>query len=211
MRLTTTNLKLPSPRRWFELQPPVAATICIFCLLAIGALVGRIRSAPSVLLEATPALSGAIIIIASPIADGPRPTPAPTAAAVVAALPPNALRRAVVAYDSPINGNVLGAIEQGRIYTVLARYGSEWLQADVAGSGVVWLRSADVLDLPAGLADLEPTQAPVVIERPIYVAARPGTAQEAAPTMSEPTAPTMAPQTAAVYDRQVWAMQAAGR
>lgn len=126
-------------------------------------------------------------LLAAPDAPRPAPTPAspiimiatapaqlvPTAAPPmqqVAAVLPNTLRRATVAYDAP-EGNVLGAIEQGRAYSVLARYGADWLQADVTGSGVVWLRSADVLDLPADLADLQPPPAPVVIERPIYVSA----------------------------------------
>ena len=119
MKLTTTNLRLPRAR-WIELSPPVAATICIFLLLLIGLIVGRVRSTPSVAAVPTPALD-AIIIIASPL-----PVVPPTAAAAVAALPPNALRRAVVAYDAP-GGNVLGAIEQGRT---------------VQGSSAVWERLA---------------------------------------------------------------------
>ena len=74
---------------------------------------------------------------------------------------------------------------------------------------MVWLRADQVLDLPAGLADLEPTQAPVVIERPVYIAAQPQPAQQAAPTMSEP--PTMLPQQLVILDRQAWAAQTAGR
>lgn len=164
MKLTTTHLQLPSPRAWWNLPTPVAAAICIFCLLAIAAMVGRIQQTPIAAAVPTPALDP-IIIIASPL-----PVVPPTAAAVIAAVPSNALRRAVVAYDSPANGNALGAIEAGRIYHLLARFGSEWLQADVAGSGVVWLRSSEVLDLPADLADLKPTDAPRVVERqPVYV------------------------------------------
>jgi hypothetical protein len=203
--MKTTNLN-PPRARWTELQPPVAAALVIFFLLLIGLIVGRIRSMPSAAVQPTPPLP--VIIIASPLPQGPVPTAVPPAAQV-AAYAPNALRRAVVAYDAP-GGNVLGAIEQGRTYTVLARYGSDWLQANVDRSGVVWLKADQVLDLPADLVDLEPTPAPVVIERPVYVASQP----QAAPTpepytaASEPPT-TMAPQQAAIYDRQVWAMHAA--
>src|SRR5205823_2105642 len=111
--------------------------ICVVALSGVLAAIGRIQSMPTVAAVPTQALPAPIIIIASPQMDGPRPTPAPTPAAVVAAVvPENALRRAVVAWDSP-NGSVIGAIEQGRAYTVLAKWGSDWLQADVSGSGVV--------------------------------------------------------------------------
>ena len=206
MKLTTTNLRLPSARAWWNLPVPVAAAICVFALLAIAGLVGQLRAAGHIAPAPTPALDP-IIIIASPLPQGIPPTAVP--AAQVAAVLPNTLRGAVVAYDAPA-GNVLGAIEAGRTYALLARYGAEWLQADVAGSGVVWLKADQVLDLPPGLADLEPTPAPVVVERPIYVSAPPAAA-EAAPTVSEPSAPppTMAPQTAAILDRSAWAAAAA--
>lgn len=208
MKLTTTNLNLPRAR-WPELSPPAAAALAIFFLLLIGLIVGRVRSTPSVLLHPTPALDP-IIIIASPLPQGPVPTAAPVQVAAVA---PNALRRAVVAYDSP-SGNVLGAIEQGRVYTVLARFGSDWLQADVQGSGVVWMKADQVLDLPAGLADLEPTQAPVIVERPVYVAAP--MPAVATPETGQFQVAAEQPQTlqqAAILDRQQWAMDAqrAGR
>lgn len=154
--MKTTNLQLP--RRWFDLPVPATIMICVFGLLVIAALFGRIHTGAGVAAEPTPQLP--IIIVASPLPNGPPPTAVP--AAQVAAVLPNGLRRAVVAYDSP-NGSVIGAIEQGRAYTVLARFGADWLQADVTGSGVVWLKADQVLDLPAGLADLQPTEAPSVI------------------------------------------------
>ena len=77
---------------------------------------------------------------------------------------PHTLARALVAYDAP-DGRVIGAIDRGHAYQIVARFGQDWLQADVAGSGVVWLRTAEVFDLPAGLADLQPTAAPPPIVR----------------------------------------------
>ena len=143
----------------------------LICGLLALALVILLASARSWLLG-TPAAPKAIptpalaIIIATPPPAPPTSVPVQQVAAVL----PNTLRGAVVAYDAP-DGTVLGAIEQGRTYQLLARFGAEWLQADVQGSGVVWLRTDQVLDLPAGLADLEPPPAPVVIERAIYVSA----------------------------------------
>jgi hypothetical protein len=102
----------------------------------------------------------------------------------------------------------MGAIEQGRIYSVLARWGADWLQADVAGSGVVWLKAEQVLDLPAGLANLEPTQAPVVVERPIYVTA-PMPAVATLETYTVASEPENVPQQQAVLDRNAWAIVAA--
>jgi hypothetical protein len=89
---------------------------------------------------------------------------------------------------------------------VLARYGSDWLQADVTGSGTVWLRADQVLDLPADLVDLQPPPQPQVV----YIASQPA----AAPTYDPPAAPqepapTMAPQMMVLYDRQQWGAQAA--
>jgi hypothetical protein len=165
MKLTTIKLKLPSVRAWWNLPTPTAATICIFSLLAIAALLGRVRSAPSVAAEPTPALP--IIIIASPRMEPPRPTPAPTAAAVVAVQLP----RFVVCYDQPVNGAVLGPIPAPDASAIVARYGNAWVMTPWNG-GYCWLRAADVglLDV----ADLAPAPAPQVI----YVASEP----QAAPT-----------------------------
>jgi hypothetical protein len=66
--MTTTNLDKPTtPRvRWRDLQPPIAAAVCIFCLLLIGLLAGRVWSAhQSAAAVPTPQLP--IIIIASPL------------------------------------------------------------------------------------------------------------------------------------------------
>jgi hypothetical protein len=204
---TTTNLNNATPRARFDGLPvPIAIAVVIFCLLGIVGAIGRLRSAPSVAVQPTP---GLIILIATQAAVVP-----PTAVPVqVAAVLPNALRRAVVAYDAPA-GNVLGAIEQGRAYSVLARYGSDWLQADVVGSGVVWLKADQVLDLPPGLADLQPPPAPAVVYVPVSAPAP----AYAAPT-PEPNyqvsnaAPTPAPQQLVILDREQWALDAqrAGR
>lgn len=103
------------------------------------------------------------------------PTPQLSVPTVPTTAPPPAglaLPAATVAYAAP-DGAVLGALDAGRAYTPLARYGATWLLADVTGSGAVWLLVEDV-GLPAGqIADIAPTPAPVVvvIERPVPVPA----------------------------------------
>lgn len=103
-----------------------------------------------------------IVLIATPTPSLPR-LPAPAAPAPAGPTLP----RATVAYAAP-GGAVLGGLEPGRAYAVLARYGAAWLQID-AGSGPVWVAASDAgLTVDAALADLAPPPAPqvVVVERP---------------------------------------------
>jgi hypothetical protein len=178
--VTTTRLKTPRrAARWLNQMPPTLSfAIALFIIAGGIASVKGLRSAYEAVTVPTPMLP--IVIIASPL---PLQPPTAVPAVQVAAVLPNRLRRAAVAYDSP-NGNVIGAIEQGRAYQVLARFGGDWLQADVVGSGVVWLRSADVLDLPDGLVDLQPPPAPAVVYVPVSAPAPAYAAPlvEAAPT-----------------------------
>jgi hypothetical protein len=170
--------------------------------LSIGASVYRSLPPPP-LTAIVPTFAPIILIATAPAVVVPTQAPIQVAATL-----PNTFTRAVVAYDSP-NGSALGAIEQGRAYAVLARWGSDWLQADVVGSGVVWLKADQVLDLPSGLADLQPPPTAVVVERPIYVAApMPAIATPESYTVASESLPTMPPQQAAIYDRQQWAIDA---
>jgi hypothetical protein len=160
---TTTHLNLSRASAWLD-RLPIPPALIVACLIFIvaGAItaVGRLGRPPAAAAVPTPVLP-IIIVATAPAVVVPTP-----AAAQVTAVLPNTLRRAVVAYDSP-NGNALGAIEQGRAYAVLARYGADWLQADVRGSGVVWLQTADVFDLPSDLADLAPLPTPQIVTVPI--------------------------------------------
>jgi len=112
---------------------------------------------PPVAVVPTPPL----VVPTSPPA--PSPTPDPRATLVAAA----------VAYASP-GGAVLGALEAGRAYTPLARWGVDYVLIDVAGSGVVWV-NLEAVGLPGGvaLADLAPPPVPEVIyvpqPVPVYV------------------------------------------
>jgi hypothetical protein len=74
----------------------------------------------------------------------------PTSAATETPAP-----RTISAYAAP-DGVLLGQIEETRQITPVAHYGSDWIQADVAGSGLVWLRASDVPHLALTGPDLAP-------------------------------------------------------
>jgi hypothetical protein len=63
--------------------------------------------------------------------------------------------RLLVAFAAP-DGVPLGAIESTRAITPTAHYGSDWIQADVAGSGLIWLRAGDIPALAITGPDLAP-------------------------------------------------------
>ncbi|HWP86453.1 MAG TPA: hypothetical protein VNM70_01140, partial [Burkholderiales bacterium] len=60
----------------------------------------------------------------------------------------------IAVYAAP--GALLGTIEADRQITPIAHYGTDWIQADVEGSGRVWLRAADWPALAIVGVDLEP-------------------------------------------------------
>jgi hypothetical protein len=101
------------------------------------------------------------------------------------------LARAVVAYDAP-DGKVLGAIEPGRPYQLLARSGTAWVLLAIEGSGMVWVRRDDL----EGVVDVA---TPVSSAQPIVIAAEqrrvtPSTlAATAAPTKATVALPAPAP------------------
>jgi hypothetical protein len=81
-------------------------------------------------------------------------TPSPIPATPAVMLP---------AYAAP-NGAALGQIEATRAITPTAHYSSDWIQADVQGSGLVWLRAADWPRLTITGPDLAPR--PTATARP---------------------------------------------
>jgi hypothetical protein len=172
---TTTNLKLAAKR----LDTPPIIVAIVLGIFVLSGLVSFVQHLPARAV-ATPT-PGVIILIATA---QPQSTPA---AIRTAEQHGTTTVRALVAYDAP-DGQALGAIEAGRAYQVLASYGAAWLQADVAGSGVVWLRAADLLGAPGGLVDLRPTDAPRIVvvsaPAPAYTPPTPDFQQ-----MSEPPAP----------------------
>lgn len=77
---------------------------------------------------------------------------APTAAPTPAATAEIAM---IDAYAAP-GRLLLGQIETTRQINPVAHYGAGWIHADVEGSGLVWLRAADVPDLALAGPDLAP-------------------------------------------------------
>jgi hypothetical protein len=148
----------PAPRRTFgrvELAGSVAGLIVALALIAL-------------ITQVAPALPSGKSILPTATIHSTTPSPAATAQAVAAPASPDVARlaslprlpRAIVAYGAPGRA-VLGPIESGRTYTATARYGLDWVQIEVDGSGLVWTEAQPLgLDL-ARLHDLtEPTPAP---------------------------------------------------
>lgn len=96
------------------------------------------------------------------------PTPLATVQASSAPTdPPAPVVARYNAYAAP-DGALLGQVEADRQITPVAHSGGDWIQAQVAGSGLVWLRAADWPELAIvgpDLAPKRPAAAPVV--RPI--------------------------------------------
>lgn len=86
----------------------------------------------------------------------PSPIPATT---------PAVTGRLLVAFAEP-DGAVLGPIEATRAITPTAHYGQAWIQADVAGSGLVWLRAGDAPELAIVGPDLRPRPTALVATQP---------------------------------------------
>lgn len=199
--LATT--KLTSPRAWYDISPPVAATICIFALLLIGLIVGKIRSAPSVAAQPTPALM--ILIATQPAMVPPTAAPVQHLAAVV---PENVTQRAIGVFGAPDTASYIGSVERGRAFSPVARYGADWTQVDLDGSGRVFVRTSDLYGVPE-LVDLKPTSAPVIVERPIYIAApMPAVATPEPEQYQVAAEQPQTPQQLVILDRQQWAMDA---
>lgn len=76
----------------------------------------------------------------------------------IPAVVPAAVGRLLIAFAAP-DGEILGAIESTRPVTPTAHYGDDWIQADVQGSGLVWLRAADSPELQITGPDLSPRRA----------------------------------------------------
>ena len=199
---TKTTTHLGRAVSWLDRQQiPPALVVAALVFLIAGGISGmsRLRLSPTVVAP-TASLPAPIIIIASPLPQIP-PTAAPIQVAAVGIA--NVTRRAIVVYGDHDLATAIGAVEAGRAYQVLARWGADWLRLDVSGSGVVYARTSDVLDIPADLVDLAPPPAPQVV----YVSA-PAAAYAAPTPAPEVTAPTLAPQQMVLLDRQQWAQQA---
>jgi len=143
-------------------QPPTNAEWAAMAALALGliALVAYLWTSG----DARPVTPPRAPATAQTSGDGST-APSPPPATV-----PATAGRLLIAFASP-DGDPLGAIESTRLITPTAHYGSDWIQADVAGSGLVWLRQADVPALAIVGPDLAPrptaTAAPYVAPTPV--------------------------------------------
>lgn len=214
--MKTTRLTTSRAASWPDHLPlPPALIVAVLVLIAAAgiAAIGRIGLYPNSTTMPTPALATAapLIIIASPLPQMP-PTALP-AARVAVQRPANVTTRAIVVYGGPDMSTAIGAVEAGRPYQIVARWGIDWLKLNLSGSGLVFARTSDLLDLPADLVDLQPAPAP----RMIYVAAQAAAPVEAAPApatiyqnMEEPTPAetAMPPQQLVILDREQWALDA---
>jgi len=185
---TTVHLKLPDVRQFWNLPTPAAAAICIFCLIAISALVGQIRSAPTAAAVPTP---GLVILIATAPAIVP-PTAIPQQ--VVYAQAPAAAApdvRYVVAFAAP-GGDVLGPIPAPALQALIARWGDQWV-ATMHDGTTVWVR---VSELGGSIANVQPAPppAPPVVRQEIPAAPIIAPNLPPPPPVAEqPPAPTVAP------------------
>jgi hypothetical protein len=119
-----------------------------------------------------------VILLATPLSATPIPT-------ITSSAEPR-LARAVVAYAAP-DGKVLGAIEPGRGYALLARSGTAWVQLAIEGSATVWVRRDDLEDV-LDIATPPPTEQPIVI-----AAEQQRAPPDALAATAAPTTPTLAP------------------
>lgn len=97
--------------------------------------------------------------IAPRAASAATPPPAPT-------LPPTVVPVAMLPAFAAPSGAPLGQIEATRAITPVAHFGADWIQADVKGSGKIWLRSSDFPQLAIVGPDLAPKAAPAAFEPP---------------------------------------------
>lgn len=153
----------PARRHWYDLPVPLAAAILIVCLLGIAMLSARVRSGHQASAVPTPGL--VILIATAQSITVPTAVPQVQQAAVVHE---NVTQRPIGVFGGPDPATYIGSVEQGRSFVPIGRYGSEWIQVDMSGSGRVFVRSSDLYGVPE-LVDLKPAPAPIVVNQPIYV------------------------------------------
>jgi len=158
---TKTTMHLGRAASWLDRQqiPPALVVAALVFLVAGGISgIGRLRSNTSAAAVPTP---GLVILIATQRAIVP-PTAVPPVQ-VAAAPSANMTRRAIVVYGDHDLATAIGAVEAGRAFTPLDRYGAEWMRVNMSGTGLVYVRTADLYDMPADLVDLAPAPAPAVV------------------------------------------------
>jgi hypothetical protein len=147
-------------RRWLARQDRWRlASVLLVVLLLVG---GSVREA---LRERTQIASEQpIIILATPALPSP-PTVTPGVPSPAYQVASSAVLRtgacAVIGYAAPSTDAQIGAIEPERPYTPTERIDDEWLHAQVAHSGTIWLRPIELACL-AAVPDIATPVPPVV-------------------------------------------------
>lgn len=180
-KVDLSQLAPPAERSLTDLLPPAPAVPTS----AARAAPPRPRTSGRAQLAAAIVAGAVVLLLALFIGQSlPTPTPRVVDPPALASAPPagpsapaapqpprtalERLSRAVVAYAAP-DGVVLGSIEPGRPYTATARLGLEWTRIAAEGSGLVWVRAAE-LPPASDLADLAtPTQRPLPTAAPAPV------------------------------------------
>jgi hypothetical protein len=164
-------------------QHLIVGIVGVIAIIGVLLLLASQQHTPALPLQlpTEPAQAFATDPVASPVAaQEARTAPAATAATIPA-------------YAAP-DGQLLGPIELDREIVAVAHFGTGWIQADVAGSGRVWLHAGDVPDI----ALIGPDLAPVAqTGRGLTLDAAATPEPPAAP---EPTSPPAEPTSAPVVD-----------
>lgn len=145
------RIRRPAPAPGKRVPMPRALIV-----LAYGGLIGLLLIAVTIRFGAVPGR----IAPRPPVATATAQSSTSMPATVVTAAPHVAM---IDAYAAP-NGATLGEIEATRAITPTAHYGQDWIQAEVAGSGLIWLRAADWPRLAITGPDLAPR--PTATARP---------------------------------------------
>ncbi len=133
----TTDDRRPTTKVMLTRQDVISMAIVVPLLIVALLYISNSPSAPAI-----PAP------VATAVGTVPTAAPLPTA-------PPVAM---LPAFAAP-SGAQLGQIEDTRQITPTAHFGADWIQADVAGSGLIWLRAADFPALAVVGPDLAPKAA----------------------------------------------------
>lgn len=176
-----------APDQTIRRSPPTKGEIAsmigmgLLLIALLGYLYVSRASAPAVSLRSPATAPATPAATVQPSGDG-TVTPSPILAAT-----PAVTGRLLIAFAAP-DGQPLGAIEATRAITPTAHYGDGWIQADVQGSGLVWLRASDSPDLAIVGPDLAPRQS-----APAPAAAPAARQPAVAPFVPEPTDPPPPP------------------
>ena len=160
--MAAPTVALPTMRRGAQSPQRVPRIPRSMIVLYAGGMIGLVLIALTVWFGAAPArITPAPTAIASNVTSptfAPRATPAPAM---------------IAAYGAP-NEAPRWQIEATREMTPVAHLGDDWIQADVQGSGVIWLKASDWPSLAVIGPDLavQPTAIPVA-RRAVQPAAEP--------------------------------------